>query len=497
MLVDLPAQEDVHRLLAAVRSQPPPGFIEAVAGARSLLIVFSDDIDELAGLRLPDPDHLPLLPPPRLVTIPVVYDGPDLEDVASAAGLMPDEVARRHSTASYTVAFLGFSPGFAYLAGGDPRLAVDRLPTPRTAVPTGSVAVAGDMTAVYPQPTPGGWRLIGRTDAVMFDPGRAEPALLSPGDRVRFERVARLAPSGQLVARRLPPPPAGRPAVEVLEPGPLLTIQDGGRRGWRHAGVPVAGAADRGAAARANVVVGNGPDRALLESTLGGCRFRLHAEGVVAVTGARADLTVDGLPARPDSALRLPAGSELVVNRCRQGVRVYIAFAGGLDAERVLGSQATDTLSGLGPPPLMRGDRIPLGDAEPARSASPRAPISSPDVGLPRLEVAARWGPRDDWLSPDGRRSLSEGEFVVAASSDRTGIRLSGPSLSLSRRAEIPSEGMVAGAIQVPPGGNPIVLMRNHPTTGGYPVVAVVDEAGVDLLAQAPPGCRVEFSLSR
>lgn len=529
VLLEFGSSEEVHRMWSALEAERPAGIEDVVAGARTLLIVASEAAgDPLTVVsRLPDPSVAGTPRRPRTVTIPVAYDGPDLAGVADLAGVSPAELAGLHSAATYTVGFLGFSPGFAYLFGGDPRLAVPRLESPRPSVPAGSVAVAAGMTAVYPQSTPGGWRIIGRTDVAMFDPFRAVPAKLAPGDRVRFRPVGDVMP---LRAPEAPTAGRGAPAagLEVVDPGPLLTVQDLGRRGWAHAGVPPAGAADRGSAALANRLVGNPPGAAVLESTFGGCRLRLRADRVLAVTGAAAELTVDGLPARRHAGLPLPAGSEVSVGRAADGTRVYIAVAGGLDVEQVLGSRSTDTLSGLGPPPLRPGDRLALGPLPAAAGATGagraggtgagraggalagrvggagagRAGGALAGSGVTRLpgrsrsvEVRARLGPRSDWLSTAGLEVLAGSGFVVGGSSDRTGIRLDGPPVGLSRAGSLPSEGMVAGAVQLPPDGRPIVLLRNHPTTGGYPVVAVVEDEGVDALAQVAPGDTVRFRL--
>ena len=505
VLVDVGDMGAVHRMWSALRENRPEGVGEVVAGAKTLLLLSSGGPVDPAAIvaALPDPATLDAPLESRTVTIPVAYDGPDLDGVAEVAGLTARDVAQLHAAAEYTVGFLGFSPGFGYLFGGDRRLSVPRLASPRTTVPAGSVALAGGATAVYPQSTPGGWQLIGRTDAVLFDAGRERPALLSPGDRVCFEPVRELA-SPWMTGLWSParPVPPGAPGVEVLEPGPLLTVQDQGRHGWAHVGVPVAGAADRGSAARANRLVGNPAGAALFESTLGGCRLRLRADRTVAVTGALVDVTVDGFPARIDVPLPLKAGSELALGPCRRGVRAYLAVAGGLDVAAVLGSRSTDTLSGLGPAPLAAGERVGLGGAAGggAGGAERTAVPVPPPTPLPDprtvLEVQARWGPRAGWLAPEGKQVFATAEFVVAASSDRTGVRMEGPRLRPGRDGQIPSEGMVAGAVQLPPGGHPIVLMRNHPPTGGYPVVAVVDESGVDALAQAAPGQRVRFAVN-
>jgi len=155
------------------------GFVDVVPGHRTVLVTWEG---ERPPLELEESEVEP--PPGKLVDVPVVYDGPDLAEVARLAGV--DDVATLHTAAEYTVAFIGFAPGFAYLLGGDERLAVPRLDTPRERVPAGSVAVAGPYSAVYPRASPGGWRLLGRTDLTLFDATRDAPALLEPGDRVRF-----------------------------------------------------------------------------------------------------------------------------------------------------------------------------------------------------------------------------------------------------------------------------------------------------------------------
>lgn len=498
-LVEVGTTADVHRLLRALEAHPVEGIEEVVAGARSVLVICPGGADPaavaaLVAGRWPPPSSGADVGDNRHFRVPVVYDGPDLEGVAAAAGLSVDEVVGRHAAGRYTVDFLGFSPGFAYLSGADPALAVPRLPSPRPSVPAGSVALAAGMTAVYPQATPGGWRIIGRTDAVMFDPSRRPPALLAPGDRVTFQPVDRLdGPAPKIAARPIGVPRPGS-QVAVVWTGGQVTVQDGGRIGWAGMGVSRAGFADRRSAEAANALVGNDPYAALLEVTFGGCRLQMLADRAVAVTGADCDVSVDGIPARRDTALPLPGGAELAVGPSRRGLRVYIAFAGGVEVEPVLGSRATDTLSGLGPAPVTAGDLLPLGPP-------PRGAVPAGVVGGTRLPAAdsgpvvlrIRLGPRDDWLAPAGRTRLLAQPYTITPRSDRTGVRLEGPPVELVAGGDLLSEGMVAGAVQIPSGGQPIVFLRNHPPTGGYPVVAVVDDGGVDLLAQCRPGDTVRF----
>ena len=190
LLVEVEELETVHRLHAALRALDQAGVVELVPGHRTLLIVAeqgrAEVLDELAEdlpeLELPDAEEVAGEP----VEIPVRYDGEDLDEVARLTGLDPDEVVARHTAPTYTVAFLGFSPGFPYLVGLDPALEVPRRDTPRTSIPAGSVGLAGGQTGIYPTASPGGWQLIGRTEVTLFDPDRDPPALLGPGSRLRF-----------------------------------------------------------------------------------------------------------------------------------------------------------------------------------------------------------------------------------------------------------------------------------------------------------------------
>ncbi|WP_210441089.1 5-oxoprolinase subunit C family protein [Nocardioides xinjiangensis] len=277
----------------------------------------------------------------------------------------------------------------------------------------------------------------------------------------------------------------GRPGVEVVDPGPLSTLQDLGRHGWAHLGVPRAGALDRGAAALARRLVGGAPDDAVVETTLGGIVLRPRRAVTVAVTGAACDVVVDRRHVAHGMPVTVPAGALLTVGRATTGVRSYVAFAGGLDVDPVLGSRSTDTLAGVGPPRLSVGDLLALG-APGALPEPPPAPVVRPRAPVLRLVP----GPRVDWLGRGAWAALDGAAYVVAPDSDRVGLRLSGPRVE-RRGGELPSEGIVLGAVQLPPSGQPVVFLADHPTTGGYPVVALVEDDDLDLCAQLRPGNRV------
>ena len=268
-------------------------------------------------------------------------------------------------------------------------------------------------------------------------------------------------------------------ALEVLEPGPLTTIQDDGRPGWAHIGVPPSGAVDSGAYARANELVGNPEGAAALEATLIGPTLRALEAVTVAVVGTRA----------PDQMRTLRPGDVLETGSTR-GARAYIAVRGGIDVEPVLGSRSTDLLTALGPRPLTRGDLLSLGP-EPATAAGAPQP-DRPPAGPLRVHP----GPRDAWFTREALELLQAATWRVTTSANRVGIRLDGPALERARHDELLSEGLIAGALQVPPSGRPILLLNDHPTTGGYPVIGVVASGDLPRAGQLKPGDEVRFALA-
>jgi len=276
--------------------------------------------------------------------------------------------------------------------------------------------------------------------------------------------------------------------LEVLRTGPLTTVQDLGRPGYAHLGVPRSGALDEPALRAANRLVGNDDEAAGLEVTLGGCRVRLRRAALVAVTGAPVPVRLDGDEAPFGETLPVSAGSTIHIGRCIRGVRTYLAVGGGIDVTPVLGSRSTDTLSGLGPNPLRDGDLLPLGDA-PGHTPST---VELPEVPS-TVELRVRPGPRADWFTGDAWETLCGPGYQLSPVSNRVGARLAGPGLTRAVAGELPSEGIVLGAVQVPADGQPLVFLADHPTTGGYPVIGVVHPADLPLLAQARPGASVVF----
>ncbi|MBO3088350.1 5-oxoprolinase/urea amidolyase family protein [Cellulomonas dongxiuzhuiae] len=531
VLVEVENLDEVRVLDAALRARPVPGVVDVVPAARTVLVrgdarrrpAWAAAVGRAAG-TLGDPSErlrgAHATAGERVIEVPVVYDGLDLHDVADETGLSVEEVVTRHLAGGpdgYRVAFGGFAPGFAYVVGLDPRLRVARLATPRTRVPSGAVAVAGEFTAVYPAASPGGWRLLGTTDVEMFDAARgvARAALLAPGDVVRFvrraaPRVTALPDAGR-TGSDVPPVPAtpatpapgtapGGRSLTVVATGPLTLVEDQGRPGLAAVGVPRSGAADPDALRRANRLVGNRVDAAGLEVLLGGLEVRCGATTAFALTGAAVAAELDGVPVPHATAVRATAGSTLRLAAPRDGVRTWLAVRGGIDVPSVLGSRSGDVLSGLGPAALRPGDVLPLGWA---LDGSPELPLpDAPPHGRPQpgadpaddvVLLDASDGPRLDHLDAAGRARLWSAVWQVAAASNRVAVRLTGEALTGAVRAELPSEGLVAGAVQVPHDGQPVLFGADHPVTGGYPVVAVLTRAARARAAQLRPGDRARL----
>lgn len=512
VLLEFANGAEVARYAAGLEEAGLPGVTEWVPAARTLMVRAASPEalrDLIPGLRAVTPGE-----PERRAThdveVEVTYDGPDLDDVAALRGTSREAVVRAHTGAVWTAAFCGFAPGFAYLVSspdGPGEWNVPRLDSPRPRVPAGSVALAGPYSGCYPTDSPGGWRLIGRTDARLWEVGADPPALLIPGRRVRFVDVtdqrARTAPGDRASPGSGGPHPR-EATLEVLATGPRTLVEDLGRVGHAALGVGRAGAADQGAHRLANRVLGNDEAAATLEVLAGGLGLRVLHATVIAVAGAPAACAVDGRPAPFAEPIFLRAGAEWWLGRPRVGLRSYVAVLGGIAARPVLGSRSYDSLAHLGPAPLAVGDLIATGSHtirtawSGAAGAGGETAAGTSFLGAldGRVPLQGMWGPRADWFGPDARRLLTSARWSVQPDSDRVGVRLAGPALKRLVTGELPSEPVVRGSIQIPPSGQPVIFLADAPTTGGYPVIGVLDPAAVDALAQARPGDTARIALA-
>lgn len=508
--VDLAMTARVRAVAAEIERHPPPGTVDVVPAFASVAVFFDPPPpgtwSELVGqleLLMARADAGLVSQENRLVEIPVTYGGdagPDLADVAGRAGLTAAEVVALHTGAEYSVHAIGFAPGFPYLGGLPKALAAPRRATPRPRVPAGSVGIGGVQTGIYPLETPGGWNLIGRTPVTLFDPARAEPALLRAGDRVRFRAIPAVSVDGEPASGATAGEPentaatfgseAGeraRGGLEILRAGMYTTVQDLGRRGHRARGVPLSGAADPFALRLVNALVGNPDEAAGLEFTLVGPQVTFHRDTVIAVGGGE----FGDLPRwRP---IAVSAGTTVDLGRARSGCRGYLAVAGGLPIAPVLGSRSTYVRGGLGG---WHGRILRAGDVLPLAGTSRRIRnhwhiderILPPYAAAPEIRViagaqAAEFDP--GWF---GRA------FRVSTQSDRMGVRLTGePVLRGEGRPDLVSAPVAPGTVQVPPDGQPIVLLADAQTIGGYPKVAHVVSVDIPQMAQRKPGDTVRF----
>jgi biotin-dependent carboxylase-like uncharacterized protein len=315
--------------------------------------------------------------------------------------------------------------------------------------------------------------------------------------------------------------------IVVVNPGPLTLVEDLGRQGWASLGLSPSGALDRQSLRLANLLVGNPVQAAGLEILLGGLRLRFVTASTVAVAGAEGIVTLNGAEIPLNQAVRVAPGAVLDFGAPLFGLRYYLAVQGGIDSPKLLGSSSTDMLSGEGPAPLTSGVQLGIGHVSAGNglvSGAGSVPghgvgsVVGPGAGAavgtlagtlnnahalppirrapdPGRAITARVdrGPRADWFDDDSWRRLVSQEWTLSPDSNRIGARLVGRPLTQTRLEELPSEGMVLGALQVPPSGLPTVFLADHPVTGGYPVIAVVRRTDLDLLGQARPGQRIRF----
>lgn len=504
LLVELKDLDETLALFDALMAEPVAGVEEIIPAARTLLIQFRPSAIELQSLV----NHIAgqdltqrRVGEQRRVEIPVHYNGEDLDEVATLLGISRAEVIQRHTAEDYSVAFCGFAPGFAYLTGGA-GFQVPRRQTPRTRIPAGAVALAGEFSGVYPKASPGGWQIIGVTPLQMWDLSRAESALLRPGYKVRFTDAGPL-PAGGLPAPAAPArpnPPTGA-YLEILSPGLHSVLQDMGRPGQTGQGVSRSGALDLGALRAANRAVGNPSDMACVEAVLGGLGFVCHGRTVIAITGAQTPVTITSASGLQWSAsnyqpIELEDGDTVSLGSPSAGLRSYLAIRGGFDVTPVLGSLSTDTLAQLGPAALATGDKLGFTTLTTGTSVSLH---ETPAFELPTtaniVTLDVVMGPRTDWFTEDAIQRLSSQLWCVTSQSNRVGIRLAGDTpLERSNPQELPSEGTSVGAIQVPASGQPVLFLADHPLTGGYPVIASVASYHLDLAGQIPVNAQIRFN---
>jgi KipI family sensor histidine kinase inhibitor len=528
LLIGVADPRAARRFTRALTAARLEGVAEVVGGLATVVVAFDPmtvDVDARRPALARLMEETFGLPPDResgddedgddedggatLVEIACTFDGPDLVEVATLVASTPEAVVAMLTAGPLTVAAVGFSPGFAYLSGLPAALCdVPRRSRPRPSVPAGSVALANGHAAVYPSASPGGWQLIGHTEEPLFTPWEPPYARLRPGDRVQFVRSITASgiagprstghAGGRMTTVPLPGPhPGARAVFDVEETGLRSVLQDGGRRGLAALGVPAATPADPDSFRLANELVGNPVGACALEVTAHGPTLCCLHPTFVAVVGGSPDLRLEGQPLAAGRVVPVTAGQQLVVGTVRSGLRCYVAIAGGFVGPALLGSYSSDQLAGLGPGPIERGAQLWGAAMEPPLGDHLRDGVSGVlDPGEP-VALRVLPGPHHEWFAPGTFAALGSTRFTVDAASNRVGLRLRhDPRTPALRQAagvpeELDSQGMVTGAVQVPPDGEPVILLTDHATLGGYPVVAVVAAVDHGRLGQCAPGTTV------
>lgn len=486
--VDRDLNSRIHRVTRRLVSAPPCGVTDVIPGYTTLHIEYDPKRISAKQLTRTVDEELTASGAAgltgRRVRVEAVYDGPDLPELAAAAGLTVEETIRRHADMEYLAYAVGFTPGFAFLGDVHASIRKPRLGKPRAVVPAGSIGIADAQTGVYPLDSPGGWNLIGRVVTPVYDPHRPDPYLIEPGDTVTFAPVPSGEPLPPLLPLNLLPEEPQHPAFIVRRAGLLDLVVDQGRHMVGRLGFARSGPLDATSARIANALLANHPNAPLLEMNVLGPTLEATRNVVVAVTGPGISLFIDGKPADRYVTTLVRKGQVVSFRPAASGVRGYLALAGGIDSGEFLGSASVD-VRGLVGRALQEGDVLAVRVARTPRRGYSFTPHYRSTRSL-RLRLLP--GPQFDEETVAALAS----EPLRIEHSDRMGVRLSA-SPAVGRG--IISEGNPLGAVQLTADGQPLILLNDRGTMGGYTKPAVVDPRDLPRLAQARDGTEVRFVL--
>lgn len=496
--VERAANARLHALARQLNRVCAAGVTDVIPGYVSLLIEYDPKRISQSGLKREVAEAVAAADSSEsqgaLVEVGVVYDGPDLQAVAGSAGMSADEVVKRHSSVTYHAYAAGFTPGFVYLGDVDHAIRHPRLEKPRPVVAAGSVGIADGQTAIYPLDSPGGWNIIGRAAVNVFDPNRRNAALIQAGDRVRFMPQSESPPKPAVEPLNLLHPDPEHPVLVVREPGLLDLMVDEGRFNAGHLGFARSGALDPVSAHIANGLVANRPNDPVIEMNLIGPTLEAVADCVVAFAGYGVTMCIGEEPAAPFTSTHVKAGQVLTFPPAKSGCRGYLAVAGGFSSNSFMGSASVD-VRGLIGRPLQEADLLGLRRQQPVRagfSFMPHSWVSDGPGSRSSHTVRLRLlpGPQYD---PELLADLVAKPLRVEHS-DRMGVRLE---TTGAAGGGVVSEGSPLGAVQLTAAGEPLVLLNDRGTMGGYTKPAVVHPRDLPLLAQARDGALVRFVLNR
>ena len=519
------ALHQIHQLCEALFTRSPSWLLDAIPGIDTLLVVLQLQDFEYAlnrSIARAEINELlaNILGDKKLITakdsvhrIRVCYDpalAPDLLASAEKCKLTVREFINRHKNSEITVDILGFMPGFAYCSGLDPSLKLPRLEKPRIAVPPGSVAIAELQTAIYPKTTPGGWNIIGRSPDLLFDPLKERPSLLHAGDRVQFieidiDQFKKIQAEESLnTSQHIKKYDTQKGAVEVISSGLLTTIQGLPRYGLAHLALSAGGAMDKEGARLANTLVGNSEDAAGLEITGTGPKLLFHLDTWVAWVGSHCAAQIDGRTISGNRPVFIRQGQTLSFGKITQGYRIFLAFSGGIESEFTLGGRGSHLSTGIGDKQVQKGDILYLPKLlreapffeklKQEHRTYPKWSVASPSLSGHGIQlIKAIPSMHLNLLNDQEQASLWKCVWTVSSQSNRMGMRLDGNFSISCPIAGIASQGIWFGTVQLPPSGQPILMMAEHATTGGYPRLVETIESERSKLAQLRPGDKIQF----
>ncbi len=449
--------------------------------------------------------------------IPVLYGGEagsDLSDCAAKEGKTEEEIIRIHTSHEHYIYMLGFSPGHPYSARDEEPFSFGRRETPRVRIPERSVVVQRNLTNITPFSQPCGWQVIGSTPLDITDYRRSEPFLFEAGDRLKFKAIDRAEREKEEKRRQaekesveaifgdsLGDGPAGgcgdsSADLEILSPGLMTTVQDDGRFGYQAYGVSPAGPMDARAFHLADLLAGNAQNTAALELCVTGPEIRVNTNTTVALCGADFGMRIDGVPVPSYAGVPVQKGQVISFTPAKRGRYGYLAFWGGILVPEVMGSRATlmkNQLGGLCGRKLAPGDELKLGFGLLAGCALRSLPPEVPAAKEETVTLRVVRGPQDDMFTKESLRYFFNHGAVVTDACDRQGARLQARPLEFTGAKDIVSDGISFGAIQVPGDGQPILLLSDRQTTGGYAKLGTVITADLGKAGQLMPGQQVRF----
>ncbi len=519
--------KDIHELSKLLFANKPSWAAEIVPGLDSLVVQLQYELNDPKQIRQTAFTDLEKIGkqlekrtkgktyPTKIHRIQVCYHPDvalDLIAIAQVCKLSPEQVVNLHKSSTYTVDILGFMPGFAYFSGLNPKLQLPRLASPRPAVPKGSVAIAELQTAIYPRTTPGGWNIIGRSPNTLFDIEQNPPGLFMAGDHMQIEEIS-LDALQKLEQKNQPKEiirtlDTNKANIEVIQPGTFSTIQDDPRSGLSHWAVGPGGACDLPSLHLANALVGNTLEMAAIEMTSSGPSLLFNTPTCVAWVGAHCEGVVNGQRIPGNRPAWLASGSTLKFTSLEPGFRTILAIGGGLNLPNILGRAGSHISADIGPKRLEKGDLLQLKDPKAPLKSSflknllkeddlpcfPKWHIRSPFIPTsPITPIYCLAGPHLTFLTAKERELFWSTTWTVSKQSNRMGLRLEGDFKIKKDLPNIPSQAIAFGTVQFPPSHEPIVMLAEHQTTGGYPRLAEVIRSNLRRLAQAKPGSKIQL----